>query len=313
MSKTAPAPTKAVKPALMQIKEQVVDQVTNRVQIFIKSGQLHLPAGYSASNAMHAAWLILQDTKDKNNRSVLETCTRASIANSLFRMVVRGLDPAKKQGYFIAYGDQLSFQESYFGNIAMAQRMAGVAEVLTMVVCGGDEFELAIERGRFVVEYHKPRMDANEQTPITPAYCIVEFTDDRPPVTEVMRWDQIQTSWKKSRGNPNREGGPHKEQPDQMAMRTVINRALKRYINASTDAHLAELLREIQASDEIAAAQADLDEEYNTQANREPLQLEEHDEQTIDAETGEILDEQEPQAVPAASRADEQQLMDPGY
>src|SRR5690554_6325916 len=167
MSKTAPAPTKAVKPALAQIKEQVVDQVTARVQNFIQSGQLHLPHGYSAANAMHAAWLILQETQDRNKKPVLEVCTKASIANSLFRMVVRGLDPAKKQGYFIAYGNQLSFQESYFGNIALAKRMAGVSEVLPLVVYEGDKFELAIERGRYVVEYHKPRLDANEKTPIT--------------------------------------------------------------------------------------------------------------------------------------------------
>lgn len=305
MTKTALTPTKAAaKPTLMQIKEHVVDGVTRRVEKFIQSGQLHLPHGYSAANAMHAAWLILQETLDRNKKPVLEVCTKASIANSLFRMVVRGLDPAKKQGYFIAYGDQLSFQESYFGNIALAKRMAGVSEVLPLVVYQGDKFELAIERGRYVVEYHKPRMDANEKTPITHAYCIVEFSDSRPPVTEVMRWDQIQTSWKKSRGNPSREGGPHQEQPDQMAMRTVINRALKRYINASTDAHLAEILREIQASDDLAAAQADLEYEMEAHANRETLQIDAGPaDDFLDVETGEIHDH----------TGGEQQLLEPGY
>jgi len=272
---TLAAQKKSKPSALQVVKEQVVDRVSERVAKFVQSGQLHLPPGYSAQNAMHAAWLILQEVKDSNKRPALEVCTQASIANSLFRMVVRGLDPAKKQGYFIVYGNQLSFQESYFGNIAMAQRMAGVSDVLPIVVYQGDKFELAIERGRYVVEYHKPRMDADAKTPITHAYCIVEFVDGRTPVTEVMRWDQIQTSWKKSRGNPNRDGSPHQEQPDQMAIRTVINRALKRYINASTDAHLAEVLAEIDRADALAAAEHEIEVEAREYANQgETLALE---------------------------------------
>jgi recombination protein RecT len=42
---------------------------------------------------------------------VLQACTRDSIANALLDMAVQGLNPAKKQGYFIAYGKQLVFPE----------------------------------------------------------------------------------------------------------------------------------------------------------------------------------------------------------
>ena len=106
-----------------------------------------------------------------------------------------------------------------------------------------------------------------------------------------MRWDQIQTSWKKSRGNPNRENGPHKEQPDQMAMRTVINRALKPLINASTDAHLRGVLDEIDRSDALAAAETEIEVEAREYANQgETLELEPP---TIDA------DEPAPKPEPA--------------
>lgn len=261
---------------LQVVKKQVVDRVTERITNYVQSGQLHIPPGYSPQNAMHAAWLILQEVKDRNDRPVLETCTQASIANSLFRMVVRALDPAKKQGYFIAYGTTLTFQESYFGNIMLAQRMAGVSEVLPLVVYQGDKFELAVERGRMIVEYHKPRLDADASTPITHAYCIVEFTDGRPPRTEVMRWDQIQQSWKKSKTyKPDGKTGMHHEQPDQAAIRTVINRALKPLINASTDAHLAAVLAEIERSDALAAAEDEIEAEALEYANQgETLELE---------------------------------------
>lgn len=291
--------------ALQVVKEQVVDRVSDRIAKFIHSGQLHLPPSYSPQNAMHAAWLILQETKDKDLRPVLEVCSQASIANALFRMVVRGLDPAKKQGYFIAYGKQLSFQESYFGNMMLAQRDAGVLDVLPMVVYAGDKFDLAIERGRYVVEYHKPRLDADASTPITHAYCIVEFADGRAPRTEVMRWDQIQTSWRKSKTyKVDGKSGPHHEQPDQMAIRTVINRALKPLINSSTAPHLAEVLAEIERSDTIAAAEEEIELEAREYANREPL--------TLDA--GPVEEQaDEPDGESADAEVDEVDAADPGF
>ena len=64
---------------LALIKKDVVDIVEGRVKHFISDGSLHLPAGYSPGNAMKAAWLILQDTVDKDKRPVLTTCTKDSI------------------------------------------------------------------------------------------------------------------------------------------------------------------------------------------------------------------------------------------
>lgn len=296
--------TKAAQP-------NIVERTAIRVNQMLQAGQLHIPANYSPDNALKAAWLNLQEVKDRNKKPALEVCTQASIANALLSMVVQGLDVNKKQGYFIVYGNHLAFQRSYFGNIALAKRGSEVADVFAQVRYESEAFKVAIERGRMIIERHEYDIDIDRDgdTPITHAYAVVSFTDGRPEVAEVMTWAEIQKAWSMSRAG----GKTHQDFPAEMGRKTVINRALKRYVNSSMDTHLLGVLRDIQASDEIAAAQADLDEEYNTQANREPLQLEEHDEQTIDAETGEILDEQEPQAVPAASRADEQQLMDPGY
>lgn len=263
------------KTALALVKEQVVDQVAKKVDSFLQAGQLRLPQGYSPHNAMHAAWLVLQEVKDKNGKLALETCSKASIANALFRMVVQGLDPLKKQCYFIAYGQHLSCQPSYFGTIAMAQRMAGVREVLPMVRYADEVFKAVVERGRVTIERHEINLDPDRDpsTPIAHAYCIVEFADDREPVTTLMRWDQVQASWKKSRGNPSRSDSPHQEFPDQMAIRTVVNRALKPYINASTDAHLGELLEEIDRTDTVAAAEAEIDAAASEHANRDVLTL----------------------------------------
>lgn len=285
----------AKKSQLALVKEEVVDNVTQRVHALMEAGRLHLPAGYSASNALHAAWLILQDVKTKDQKLALEVCTRPSITAALLRMIVQALDPMKKQCYFIAYGRHLACQVSYFGDIALAQRMAGVAEVLPLVRYEGEEFKLAVERGRYVVERHVPSIDIRPDTNITHAYAVIEFVDGRPPVTEVMRWDQIQTSWKKSPTyKTDGKSGPHHEQPDQMAIRTVIRRALKPYINASTDQHIADIIADIERADAVAAAESEMEIEVEAHANQRVLEPELEDEQEpVDDEPVEEVEQAE--------------------
>ena len=110
---------------LALIKKDVVDVVGKKAQEFVSRGELHLPPNYSVENAMKSAWLILQNTVDKDKKPVLQNCTKDSIANALLDMAVQGLNPAKKQGYFIAYGRQLVFQRSYFGTMAVTKLEAG--------------------------------------------------------------------------------------------------------------------------------------------------------------------------------------------
>ena len=61
-----------------------------------KDGRLNLPANYSVGNAITSAWLILQNTFDKEKRPVLTSCTKESVANALLDMAIMGLNPAKK-------------------------------------------------------------------------------------------------------------------------------------------------------------------------------------------------------------------------
>ena len=71
------------------VKEtKVVEIVESRVRDLVNQGELDIPPGYSPENAMKAAWLVLQETLDKNKKPVLQSCSQASIANSLFSMAV---------------------------------------------------------------------------------------------------------------------------------------------------------------------------------------------------------------------------------
>lgn len=256
--------------SLAVIKKDVVDVVGKKVQEFVSRGELHLPPNYSVENAMKSAWLILQNTVDKDKRPVLQVCTRDSIANALLDMAVQGLNPAKKQGYFIAYGRQLVFQRSYFGTMAVTKRVAGAKDIFAEVVYKGDEFEYTIKNGNKYITKHIQRIENVDPNNIVAAYCTIVFDDDR-QFTDVMTWDEIQKAWSKSKMNPDKEGSTHKEFAQEMARKTVINRACKRYLNSSDDGSL--LMQHVNRADEIAA-EAEVEAEIEENANQELIDVE---------------------------------------
>ena len=276
---TTPTTTKPAGADLALIKRTTVDAVTDRARGLLESRELHLPKGYSAENALKAAWLVLQEVQDKSGKAALAVCTQNSIANSLFSMVVQGLDPLKKQCYFIVRGTQLTMMRSYFGTIASAKRMAGVVDVYAEAVYEGDEFEYEIDHGVKRVTKHKQSLASIDPSKIVGAYAVIDLGPDRQQVTEIMAMPQIKQSWSKGYAN-----GPQKDQPDEMARRTVINRALKRYINASSDDHLGLFVDHFNRSDSDGPERAEYEvaEEAGALANR---QLVDVDDRTIDVES----------------------------
>lgn len=269
---------------LALLKRTTVDQVTERVRGLLESKELHLPPNYSAENALKAAWLVLQDVTDKNGKPALSVCTPNSIANSLFSTVVQGLDPIKKQVWFIVRGTDLTAMRSYFGTIAVAKRMAGVRDVYAEAVYAGDTFEYEIQGGVKRITKHVQTLDSIDTDKIVGGYAVVDLADGR-VVTEIMNITQIKKSW--SAGYAN---GPQKSQPDEMVRRTLVNRALKRYINSSTDEHLGVFIEHFNRTD-VDAAEENLESEARETANTELLAIDDGKTIDVDAETGEIIDE----------------------
>src|SRR3990167_5548127 len=85
--------------------------VSKNIRGYLSKGTLHLPHDYSPENAMKSAWLVLQTVQDKDYKPALQTCTPESICNALMSMVIQGLNPDKKQCYFIVYGKALVCQD----------------------------------------------------------------------------------------------------------------------------------------------------------------------------------------------------------
>lgn len=274
---------------LAMIKKDTVDIVANKVKEFQESGELHFPANYSPENAMKSAWLALQDIKDKSGVPALQACSKDSIANSLLDMVVQGLNPAKKQGYFIAYGKTLSFQRSYFGTMAVTLRTTGAKSIDAAVIFEGDEVDYEMVNGRVKDLKHKQKF-GNQDKAVVGAYCTIVEKDGSIYI-ELMTIAEIEKSWGQSKMNPKGESSTHKKFPQEMAKRTVINRACKKFLNASDDNSL--VMKHIHASDE-ASEDAQLVEEILTNANGEIIDVE-GVEVPYDEETGEIpIDDEDP-------------------
>jgi recombination protein RecT len=239
------------------VKKEIVDGVAARVGQFVQNNELNLPTDYSSGNALKSAWLMLQNTKDSNDKLVLDSCTKVSIANSLLDMVVQGLNPAKKQCYFIAYGTTLVCQRSYFGTMAVVKMVdPTILEIITEIVYEGDVFKYLINRGKKEVTKHEQALENVDKMKVKAAYCIIIDQDDKVRKTEVMSFDEIKQSWKQSKAHPvNDNGGlktgtPHEKFTAEFCKRTIINRACKGIVNSSSDNQL--LLKSFNRAGEVA-------------------------------------------------------------
>ena len=215
-------------------QSEITALVLKKVDAFQKSGELKLPADYSPENALKSAQLILGEQKDKNGKPILQACSQASIANALLKTVVWGLSPLKGQVYYIPYGATLEASVAYTGNIAIAKRYGGLKSIKAVCIMKGDDFEFEIDAatGRRKVTKHKQTLESIGADTILGAYAIYELNDGTVD-TEIMNMSQIQASWEQ--GATNGKSPAHKKFPDQMAIKTVINRACKLLIRSSDD------------------------------------------------------------------------------
>ena len=261
----------ADKQAAAVINNAFIDSLTRQLNEKCKYG-LSFPDDYNVANSLMGAYLILKETEDKNHKPILESCSQASIANSLMDMATLGLSVQKKQGYFIAYGGKCQFQRSYFGNITIARRF-GLKDIHAEVIYEGDNFVYHIEDGNKVLDKHEQSIMNIDNDKIIGAYAVV-IMQDGTKMLEVMNMKQIKQSWQQGYGY--KEGsGTHSKFADQMAKKTVINRALKQIINTHGDVFVQEADERTEDVDRMAQVEADVAYEIAENSNKEEFIVEE--------------------------------------
>ena len=207
-------------------QKQMTTNILDRIGE-MKTDGLALPKNYNASNALNVAFLELVDMRVKG-RPLLEVVSQKSVYQSLLNMVLQGLSPAKNQVYFIPYGNELQMQRSYFGTQAALKRLSGVKNIWAEVIRKGEKFEFENDQGRKRLTNHEQAFETLDNE-IVGAYAVID-TKDEGQLLEVMTRKQIDASWSQAKTS-----SVHNKFGDQMAMRTVINRAAKNYINTSDD------------------------------------------------------------------------------
>ena len=216
-------------------QKNITEQVLAKIETFKQAGELRLPADYSPENALKAAYLTLQDVKNKDGRPALDVCKPSTVANALLKMVVWGLSPLKKQCDFIVRGDTLCCDPEYTGNIALAMRYGGLKHHKGNAIFAGDDFKFEVGvDGRRKLIHHKQSLESIGGDVIG-AYVTYELEDGTQDM-EIMNINQIRNSWLQGAA----KGGSmaHKNFTDQMAIKTVYNRMTKLLIRASNDAPL---------------------------------------------------------------------------
>lgn len=254
-------------------EKNITDNVLNKIHKFQNDGQIYFPKNYSPENALKSAWLKLQEVKDKDGKLALEVCTQASIANALLNMVIQGLNPMKNQCYFIPFGKQLALMRSYFGSMVVAKQFGEIADITAEVIYQGDKVETEIKRGKTIITSHSRSFENINKDNIIGAYATILYNDNTEE-SIVMTMEQIKTSWKKSKLNPDGKDSTHSQYKEDMCKRTVINKICKYYINTKDDSNLNIIKEAFETSDE-EMKEAEVASEIEENANKEFIDIKE--------------------------------------
>jgi len=239
---------------LAEARDKILTDVDKSIREKTKSG-LVLPKNYVPFNALQAAMLTIQQTLDKDKKPALSVCTQESVKQSLLEMLQQGLNPSKKQGYFIVFGNRLVFLTSYFGEIAKAKYAdPNIDEIYGEVVYDKDEFEYAIKHGYKEIRLHVQKPENIDLTKIKGAYATILYKDGH-EVSEYMTKAQIENSW--SKGQTRGKSDAHILSPEEMSKKTVLRRLCKSVYNTSDDTEIMP--------DEAAQIDQEIDQQQNQQ------------------------------------------------
>ena len=285
---------------------KVISQAIGELDNMIQAKMFDIPENYSYKNAIQQARFLLNkpaDSGKNQGKTIMEICTPQSILQSVIEMAQKGLNPDKKQCYFIPYGNTCQLSVSYQGNIALAKRSGeDIEDVLGYSVYADDQFDIEFDvtKGVLQVKNYKPDVTKWNKDKLIGAFAVVIGKDRNIKYTEYMTMEQIRAAW--NMGFARGGSLAHKNFPDQMAVKTVKNRAVKSYINSSDD---SELFR-----DEKRMAFTDREFTQELSENANMLELETTFEEVKEVEKGETVDEKTGEITEPKLTEEQQTLLD---
>ena len=92
------------------------------------------------------------------------------------------------------------------------------------------------------------------------------------PYVEIMNINQIKKAWAKGKADLSKSNDVHNEFADQMAKKTVINRACKNFINSSDDGYLMETFDRTTHNEDIDVVAEQVAVDVTENANSVPFE-----------------------------------------
>lgn len=204
-------------------------KLTTQVMSLGKERGITFPKGYNPQNALMSAMLIIKQDKK------LQSCDQISIAESLLKMVTMGLDASANQCYLIPYGNQAKLSVSYFGTQTLLRRIPGIKDVIGQAIFDGDDVDYDVDLGNIINFKHKTTF-SNRKNEVIGAYCVIKLDEEiygRSEHIEVMDIAEVKQAW--GQGATKGSSPAHKNFPQEMSKKAVINRACKNFINTLRD------------------------------------------------------------------------------
>lgn len=250
----------------VRLESRIVSQAISKYQEMVEKKVFDVPENYSYKNAIQAARYLISKPIEKGpnkGKAIVDLCTEESILKAIMEMAQKGLNPDKKQCYFIPYGNTCTLSISYQGNVALAKRGGeDLGEVYGYAVYKDDVLDLSFnpQRGVFEIESYQPNISKWTKSDITGAFAVITDKAGDVRYTEYMTMEQIKDSW--DMGGAKGNSPAHKNFPDQQAIKTVKSRAVKSFVNTADDS-------EIVSSEEKSITYTDrtLNEELQSKAN----------------------------------------------
>ncbi len=287
------------------LESRIINQAISQYQEMVENKVFDIPENYSYKNAIQSArYLITKPIESGPNKgkAIIDICTPQSILKTIMEMAQKGLNPDKKQCYFIPYGNVCTLSISYQGNVALAKRGGeDIGEVYGYAVYKDDvlNFSFNPQRGVFEIESYQPDISNWTKSGIAGAFAVITDRAGDVRYTEYMTMEQIKDSW--AMGGAKGNSPAHKNFPDQQAIKTVKSRAVKSFVNTSDDS-------EIVSNDDRSTTYTDkaFKQELKEKANTLELDMNipeerpaiEHKEQkevpeNVNPDTGEIIEDKD--------------------
>ena len=291
------------------VNNSLIDGLCSQLAEKVKYG-MTFPKDYNYNNELMGAYLTLKETNDKNNKCVLESCSQASIANTLMTMVSSGLSMQSKQCYAVAYGGKLQLMPSVYGNTCIARRY-GLKDISAMCIYHGDKLTYHIEDAEIVIDEHIQDFMNIDTDKITGAYAIAKMADGSKHV-ELMSMAQIKKAWAQGYGYKEGGNGTHQKFTDQMALKTVKNRCLKYIIRTHGTEELNNFYDNSESVEQTDRVAADVSYEVSQNANAVefPMNQPEEPVEVVPEEKKPVKQNKSPEKVEAEIITDDIDLPD---